>query len=115
MQQWFNSDDSLGNKWRLRDQLSSSWGCFFGKEDLSLGQEVSSHLSVGPLTEVGGPCEAPQLTLIYQWVIPEFLLISHSGCHFGKYVNPSGLLVLVFFLENLLYKYSCNKSLRKIM
>ena len=66
MQQWFNSDDSLGNKWRLQYQLSSSWGCFSGKEDLSLGQEVSSHLSVGPLTEVGGHFEALQLTLILQ-------------------------------------------------
>lgn len=78
---------------------------------VSLGRKILPLVRKSALTEVGGPWEALQLPLIYQWVISEFLLLPCSGCHFGKHVNPSGLLVLFFFsLENLLYKYSCNKS-----
>lgn len=70
---------------------------------VSLGRKILPLVRKSALTEVSGPWEALQLTLIYQWVISEFLLLPRSGCHFGKYVNPSGLLVLFFFPLKIYY------------
>ena len=92
MQQWFNSDIGLGNKWRLRKQLSLNQilGLFLweGRSLTWSGCQLSLECGFFHCGGVlGGTGAGPNQSVD----LPELYLVLHSGCHFGNSMNLSGL------------------------